>query len=92
MHITAGDRAADMNAHAADHDSAVNYGDALARLCRRDNALLARLATADYNKVVCGRTHFDDLKSTMPAVVLVLSIARCEDSLLFFSSAAPAQV
>ena len=57
-----------MNAHAADHDGPVDHGDALTRLCRSDGALLARWATADYNDVVRGRTHFDLIKSTMPAV------------------------
>jgi alpha-beta hydrolase superfamily lysophospholipase len=60
-----------MNADAADHDGPVDHGDALARLCHSDGALLARWATADYNKVVEGRTHFDGLKLEMPALALV---------------------
>jgi hypothetical protein len=53
-----------MNAHASDHDGPIDDGDGLARLCRRDGALLTSWATADHNKVVFGRSHFDGLKST----------------------------
>src|ERR1700730_12553976 len=43
-----------MNAHAADHDRTVDNGDAFARLCGRDGALLSRWATSDHNKVIFG--------------------------------------
>ena len=45
---------AGMNAHAADHDRPVDNGDALARFCRRDGALLSRWATANHNQVIFG--------------------------------------
>src|SRR5260370_614755 len=54
----------------------------LARLGRGDGALLARLTTADYNKVVGGRTHFEGLKSTMPGA-LVFCPGRSELTLVF---------
>src|SRR6202030_556532 len=43
-----------MNAHAANHDRTVDNGDAFARLCGRDGALLSRWATSDHNKVIFG--------------------------------------
>ena len=73
---------AGMNAHAADHGGPVDHGDALARLCRGDSALLPRRATADYNKVVCGRTHFTGPNSTMPGA-LVFSSGRYELTSVF---------
>src|SRR5260370_771166 len=64
---------AGMNAYAAHHGGPVDHGDALARLCRGDGALLARWTTADFNKVVSGRTHFEGLKSTMPGALVFCS-------------------
>ena len=61
-HRFAGDRAV-MNAYASDHAGAVNYRDAFACLCRSNRAFLPRWATADYNEIVFGRTHFAGLKS-----------------------------
>jgi hypothetical protein len=43
-----------MNAHAADHDGPVDYGDALAYLRGRDRTPLSRRTTADHNKVIFG--------------------------------------
>ncbi|HLM98514.1 MAG TPA: hypothetical protein VK335_04495 [Bryobacteraceae bacterium] len=54
---------AGMYAHTSDHAGSVNYGDALARLCRSDGAFLPGWATPDYNKVVFGRTHLAGLNS-----------------------------
>src|SRR5260370_1821150 len=53
----AGDRAS-VNAYTADHDDVVDQGNALARLCRGDSTLLARWATADYDKIIIRNTHF----------------------------------
>src|SRR6266849_6020608 len=71
----AGDRAG-MNAHASDHDGPVDDGDALARLCRSDGALLARWATADHNKVIFGYIHleaFDSHGNTTPTTPSIIS-------------------
>ena len=46
-----------MDTHASEHAGPVNYGDAFARLCRRDGAFLAGWATADYYKVVFRSVH-----------------------------------
>src|SRR4029077_16174509 len=46
-----------MNADATDHGGPVDDGNALARLRRRDGALLARRAAADHHKVVFGCIH-----------------------------------
>jgi hypothetical protein len=53
-----------MNTHASDHDDPVDHGDAFTCLCCGDGSLLACWATADPNKVIFGRTHFDSLKPT----------------------------
>jgi hypothetical protein len=52
-----------MNAHASDHAGPLNYGHALARLCRSDGAFPASRATADYDKVIFCCAHLGRLKS-----------------------------
>jgi len=47
----AGDGAG-MSTHASDHGGPIDDGNALAGLCRRDGALLARWASADHHKVI----------------------------------------
>src|SRR5260370_40895354 len=53
----AGDRAS-VNAYTTDHDDVVDQGNAFSRLCPGDRTLLARWATADYDKIIIRNTHF----------------------------------
>src|SRR5712671_196354 len=58
-----------LNAYTTDHDDVVDQGNAFARLCPGDSTLLARWATADYDKIIIRNTHFVGLRFTMQAAL-----------------------
>jgi hypothetical protein len=88
------DRRTSRSGYTTDHDYVVDQSNALARLCRGDCTLLARWATAYYDKIIIRNAHFvgPPIHNASSIGFFLCQIQRYNHSPLCFSLAEPAEV